>query len=77
MFLVVAAFQLSTRITQNYRMPVLTSEYANRWFVSESSEAFIDWERNKVRQFVASNNYTHPINVTLRVQTESEFYPFI
>lgn len=58
-------------------MPLLTSEYANRWFVSESPEAFIDWERNKVRQFVASNNYTHPINVTLRVQTQSDFYPFI
>ncbi|CAD8167904.1 unnamed protein product [Paramecium octaurelia] len=80
MFIVfAAAFQLSTRITQDLKMPILHSDQVNPWFLDDQNqnEAFIDWEGNQVRQFHTFNENQFPINVTLRISTQSEFYPFI
>ncbi|CAD8139176.1 unnamed protein product [Paramecium pentaurelia] len=80
MFIVfAAAFQLSTRITQDFKMPILNSDQINPWFLDgqNHNEAFVDWEGNRVRQFHTFNDNPFPINITLRISTQSEFYPFI
>ncbi|CAD8054934.1 unnamed protein product [Paramecium sonneborni] len=80
MFIVfAAAFQLSTRITQDFKMPILNSDQINPWFLEGENfnEAFVDWEGNRVRQFHTFNDNPYPINITFRVSTQTEFYPFI
>ncbi|CAK83401.1 unnamed protein product (macronuclear) [Paramecium tetraurelia] len=60
-------------------MPILHSDQIDPWFWDDQnqSEAFVDWEGNQMRQFHSFNENQFPINITLRIQTQSEFYPFI
>ncbi|CAD8135735.1 unnamed protein product [Paramecium octaurelia] len=62
-------------------MPIVNSDQINPWFVNgqNHNEAFVDWEGNRVRNKTLQCSYFNfqLTKITLKISTQSEFYPFI